>query len=140
YGVALLNDCKYGHDIHGNVMRLSLLRAPTSPDPNADRGNHRFVYSLLPHPGDFRDAGVIEAAYDLNVPVRAVPVPAGPGRAPTDLSLLSVDRAGVVIEAVKRADREDALVVRMYESRGGRGSVVLDVTGWLGASGRLTDA
>ena len=46
YGVALLNDCKYGYDIQGNILRLSLLRAPNSPDPLADRGQHRFTYSL----------------------------------------------------------------------------------------------
>jgi hypothetical protein len=50
YGVALLNDCKYGYDIAGNVIRLSLLRAPTWPDPVADRGHHRFTYRLFPHP------------------------------------------------------------------------------------------
>src|SRR6266545_2164868 len=71
-GVALLNDCKYGYDIQGSVMRLSLLRAPTHPDPNADRGKHRFTYALMPHPGDFRDAGVIAAAEDLNHPLRTV--------------------------------------------------------------------
>src|SRR5579859_4276952 len=70
YGVALLNDSKYGYDIHGSVMRLSLLRAPTHPDPNADRGRHRFTYALMPHLGDFRAAGVIAAAEDLNAPLR----------------------------------------------------------------------
>src|SRR6185312_8462794 len=68
YGVALLNDSKHGYDIHGSVMRLSLLRAPTHPDPNADQGGHAFTYALMPHPGDFRTAGVIEAAEDLNAP------------------------------------------------------------------------
>ncbi|MBZ0302528.1 MAG: alpha-mannosidase, partial [Anaerolineae bacterium] len=51
YGVSLMNDCKYGHDVRGNVMRISLLRAPTNPDPEADQGEHRFAYSLLPHAG-----------------------------------------------------------------------------------------
>ena len=69
YGVALLNDCKYGHDIQGNVMRLSLLRAPISPYSLADRGWHGFTYSLLPHIGDLRDSHVIEEAYGLNVPL-----------------------------------------------------------------------
>src|SRR6266849_1984615 len=72
YGVALLNDCKYGYDIQGSVMRLSLLRAPTHPDTAADRGKHRFTYALMPHPGDFREAGVIAAAEDLNNPLRVV--------------------------------------------------------------------
>ena len=65
--MALLNDCKYGHDIQGNVIRLSLLRAPSSPDPLADRGRHQFTYALLPHSGGLRH--VIDQAYSLNVPL-----------------------------------------------------------------------
>ena len=68
YGVSLLNDCKYGHDIHGNVMRLSLLRSPTYPDPEADQGEHRFTYSLLPHAGGW-EAGTVAEAYALNDPL-----------------------------------------------------------------------
>src|SRR5207237_3162126 len=89
YGVALLNDSKHGHDIHGSVMRLSLLRGPTHPDPMADQGMHAFIYALMPHPGDFRQAGVIQAAEDLNSPLRVVPtnLPTGTSR-----SLVEVDK------------------------------------------------
>ena len=132
YGVALINDCKYGYDIQGHVMRLSLLRAPLWPDPNADRGEHHFTYSLLPHPGPFTEAGVIERAYELNVPVRAVPAAVHAGARPPTQSLVRVDRPGVVIEAVKRADTGDALVVRLYEAWGGRGPLQVDVGGMLG--------
>ena len=55
YGVALLNDCKYGYDIHDNVIRLTLLKSATNPDANADQGEHWMTYSLLPHEGDWRD-------------------------------------------------------------------------------------
>ena len=55
YGVSLLNDCKYGHDVQGNVLRLTLLRGTERPDPEADRGEHSFTYALLPHLGDWRD-------------------------------------------------------------------------------------
>jgi alpha-mannosidase len=68
YGVSLLNDCKYGHDIQGNVLRLSLLRSPTLPDPEADQGEQRFAYSLLPHAGSW-DEETISAAYALNDPL-----------------------------------------------------------------------
>ncbi len=126
YGVALLNDCKYGYDITGNVLRLSLLRAPTWPDPVADRGCHRFTYRLLPHTGDLRDAGVVDAGYDLNVPLRAVTTTPHSGRSDAGHSLLSVDAAHVVVEAVKRPDdKTDALVVRLYEAWGRRGPVTL---------------
>jgi len=126
YGVALLNDCKYGYDISGNVIRLSLLRAPTWPDPVADRGVHRFRYRLLPHRGDLRDAGVVDAGYDLNLPLRAVPTSAHAGVHGTSGSMLSVDAADVVVEVVKRADDDvDALVVRLYEAWGCRATVTL---------------
>jgi alpha-mannosidase len=117
YGVALLNDCKYGYDIQGSVMRLSLLRAPTHPDPNADQGGQRFTYALMPHPGDFRSAGVIEAAEDLNAPLRVV----GTGlAAATRRSLIEIDRPQVVVDSIKRAEDSDAIVVRLYEAWGGR--------------------
>ncbi len=117
YGVALLNDCKHGYDILGSVMRLSLLRAPTHPDPTADRGWHRFTYALLPHRGDFREAGVIEAAEDLNSPLRVVPTGMAPGMA---RSLVEVDTRQVIVEAIKRAEDSEAVVVRLYEAWGGR--------------------
>jgi alpha-mannosidase len=126
YGVALLNDCKYGYDIAGNVIRLSLLRAPTWPDPEADRGRHHFTYRLFPHAGDLRQAGVIDAGYDLNVPLRAVATSPHPGSLAPVGSMLSVDAPNVVVEAVKRADGDpDALIIRLYEAWGERGPVVV---------------
>jgi len=126
YGVALLNDCKYGYDILGNVIRLSLLRAPTWPDPVADRGLHHFRYRLLPHSGDLRDGGVIDAGYDLNVPLRCVATSPHAGVVPPFGSLLSVDADHVVIEAVKAGDDNPAaLVVRIYEAWGRRGAVTV---------------
>jgi len=68
YGVSLLNDCKYGHDIQGNRIRLSLLRSPTAPDPEADQGEHHFAYSLLPHAGSLNERTMAEA-YALNDPL-----------------------------------------------------------------------
>jgi alpha-mannosidase len=125
YGVALLNDCKYGYDIQSNVMRLSLLRAPGWPDPQADRGMQRFTYALLPHPGGLRDGRVVEAGHELNVPLRAVPTASHTGQQPRRASFLRVDRPGVVIDAVKKAEDTDALVVRLYEAWGQRGPVRL---------------
>ena len=106
YGVALLNDCKHGYDIHESVMRLSLLRAPTHPDPSADQGFHRFTYALMPHLGDWRHAGVIEAAEELNA-VLGVP-----------RSLVTVDTPQARVEAIKRAEDSEAVIVRLYEAWG----------------------
>jgi len=115
YGVALLNDCKHGYDIHGSVMRLSLLRGPTHPDPTADLGDHQFTYALMPHPGDFREAGVIEAAEDLSSPL----LPAhGNLAAGASRSLIEIDTRQVIVEAIKRAEDSDATIVRLYEAWG----------------------
>jgi alpha-mannosidase len=65
YGVSLLNDCKYGYDIKDNCMRITLLRSPVDPDPDADKGIHEMCYSLLPHAGDFRQGRTVQAGYEL---------------------------------------------------------------------------
>ncbi|HML21354.1 MAG TPA: alpha-mannosidase [Aggregatilinea sp.] len=122
YGVSLLNDCKYGYDIHANVMRLSLLRSPTMPDPEADQGRHRFAYALLPHAGSWQGQ-TPRAAYALNDPLIAA---TGRGGAPTPLTpLLAVDAPNVVIETVKRAEDGNGLIVRLYESQRQRGTITL---------------
>ncbi len=112
YGVALLNDCKYGYDIRGHTMRLSLLRGPGFPDPLADQGAHRFAYALLPHSGDLRTAGVVAEAESFNLPLTLVPG-RGEGR------VISVDRPGVSVEALTWANRSDgAVVVRLCDVSG----------------------
>jgi alpha-mannosidase len=128
YGVSLLNDCKYGHDIHGSVIRISLLRSPTSPDPEADQGEHRFAYSLLPHVDGWNER-TIGAAYALNDPI----IVAGGDKfaasaddvEPVLQSLVAADQPNVVIETVKRAEDGDGVIVRLYESHRQRGSVTL---------------
>jgi alpha-mannosidase len=126
YGVALLNDCKYGYDVRGDVLRLSLLRAPTAPDPECDQGRHRFTYALLPHAGDPFAGGVLEAASALNTPLTVLPVDVHPGPLPPSQSFVSVDDPGFVVVAVKRADDGSGdVVVRGYEAYGGRRRVRL---------------
>jgi alpha-mannosidase len=127
YGVSLLNDCKYGHDIRDNVMRISLLRGTTHPDPEADLGEHRFVYSLLPHAGSWGEA-TVAAAYALNDPL--IVAQGGEAANPQSLisniqSLISVNRPNVVVETVKQAEDGDGVVVRLYECQRQRGPVVL---------------
>lgn len=121
FGVALLNDCKYGYAAHGNVLRLSLLRAPKYPDPEADMGRHEFKYALLPHAGSPLDGGVIEAAYAFNLPLIVRPTTA----APAEMTVLATNRPNVVVETVKKAEDGDALIVRLYEAHGTRGPAAL---------------
>jgi alpha-mannosidase len=122
YGVSLLNDCKYGHDVHENVLRLSLLRSPTEPDPHADEGKHTFAYSLYPHAGTWNEQ-TIAAAYALNDPCRVLPM-SGTAKV-GQVSLFSVDQANVVIETIKAAEDGNGLIVRLYESQRCRGPVTL---------------
>lgn len=114
YGLALLNDCKYGIAVRENVLDLNLLRSPNYPDPQADRGIHHFTYALLPHSGDFREAGVQREAAALNrVPLRL----AGTELPPQPIRL-EVDNDQVVIESIKRAEEQNALVLRIVERHG----------------------
>eukprot|EP01117_Protostelium_nocturnum_P007833 TRINITY_DN2801_c1_g1_i1.p1 TRINITY_DN2801_c1_g1~~TRINITY_DN2801_c1_g1_i1.p1 ORF type:complete len:1044 (-),score=436.54 TRINITY_DN2801_c1_g1_i1:183-3314(-) len=120
YGVALLNDSKYGYATHGNVLRLSLLRSPKSPDPECDMGHHSFRYSLLPHAGSFQEAGVIREGYNFNVPlVRSS------GVSFQNESLFTLDNESIVLDAVKKAEDSSDIVVRLYESFGCYGSFTL---------------
>jgi alpha-mannosidase len=124
YGVAILNDSKYGYDVHNSTMRLSLLRGPISPDPDGDLGQHQFTYSLFPHAGDWFEGGVYRAAYELNNPlVPVVKASAGvqAGSTVEEFSLVQVEPSNVIVETVKRAEDSDALVVRVYECANRRG-------------------
>ena len=69
YGVALMNNCKYGYATHGNTQRLSLLRSPKGPDENADMGEHNFKYAIYPHQGHFNSSNVVQQAIEFNVPL-----------------------------------------------------------------------
>ena len=126
YGVSLLNDCKYGHDIKDNVMRISLLRSPTDPDPEADRGEHRFAYSLLPHTGSWGESTIAEA-YCLNDPLMIVTRGRGTDESPASAcrSLISVDLPNIVVETVKRAEDGNGIIARLYESQRRRGVLTL---------------
>jgi alpha-mannosidase len=121
YGVALLNDCKYGHDARDNVMRLTLLRAPKHPGKTADvNRTHTFTYSILPHAGDFTN-GVVRQGYELNVPLLARRVEGRKRGGATSGSAFSITGRNVVIDAVKKAEDDASIVVRLYEAHGARG-------------------
>ncbi|MFJ2116580.1 alpha-mannosidase, partial [Streptomyces sp. NPDC087850] len=124
YGVAIINDSTYGHDVGRTTreedggttttVRLSLVRAPRIPDPGADQGTHRFTYALLPG-ASVEDA--IAEGYALNLPLRL----AATGPAAPVAPLVSTDGPAATVEAVKLADdRSGDVVVRLYESLGGR--------------------
>ena len=119
YGVSLLNDCKYGHDIHDNVMRITLLRSPTMPDPMADFGEHEFKYSLYPHVGSWNEETQREA-YLLNDPI-IVYKQTMDDRPRTMVNRLSsmvcTSAPNIIIETIKQAEDGDGIIVRLYESQ-----------------------
>ncbi len=117
-GVALVNDGKYGYDVQGDTVRLTLLKAPKWPDPEADMGTHTFTYSVVPHPGDWRASEVLAAADELNRPMRAVAVTGHEG-AGVRSGLLRLEGGTAVLSALKRAEADPAvLVVRLVEREG----------------------
>lgn len=125
YGVSLLNDCKYGHAIHDGVMTLTLLKCGTFPDPLADKCEHEFTYSLYPHSKDYREAGTIKKAYELNVPMTAVKVSENKGTLPCEFSLLSTDAENIIFETAKQAEDGDDIILRGYECFNKRTDVTL---------------
>lgn len=129
FGVALLNDGRYGHSCDGNVLGLSLLRSPRFPDPQADMGVHEFTYSLMVHGGDWRAAGVDREAEALNAPLIAAALPVGQRGALrgrwSPFAIEVTGAAGVEVVAVKRAESDDRLIVRLAETHGGRGQARL---------------
>jgi len=122
YGVSLLNDCKYGYDVKNNVLRLTLLRGPDYPDPEADRGTHRFTYSLLPHPGSWQDGGAVQAAAELNCPMSGFAPDAADAAdvEPGEFCGLRLRGRGVIAETLKPAENGDGWILRVYEAFGGR--------------------
>jgi alpha-mannosidase len=123
YGVALLNDGKYGHSAKGNVVGISLLRSPLYPDPFADEGEHRFTYSLFPHPGDWTASGVAREAFALNAPL--FPVMAQGDAVPRGFSLLEAEGLELALGSLKLAEEGDSVILRLYEPHGARGECTL---------------
>ncbi len=127
HGFSLLNDSKYGYDAVGNVLRLSLLRSPTWPDPQADRGAQRFTYRLYPHAGSWKDALTIRRGYDFNYSLIAVQATNHAGAMPPQHSFAEVQNDNVVITAVKRSEDDRSLIVRLYEWAGKDSQVTLRI-------------
>lgn len=118
YGVALLNDSKYGHSVRGRLIDLNLLRSPHYPDPQADRASHSFTYALYPHEGNLIDAGVYRKGYELNVPLTVTEGRADRDRRHEPVQLIAIHHPRVMLEAVKKAEDRDRLIFRLFEAAG----------------------
>jgi alpha-mannosidase len=131
YGLSLLNDCKYGFDVKGSVMRISLVRGATDPDPEADRGEHELLYSLYPHAGGWKEALAFRRGFELNNPLIARAGMVHSGRWPAAQSFLRVEPGNVVLSAVKKESGyfSRATVLRVYEIFGQEAEVSIDFPG-----------
>ena len=125
YGVALLNDGKYGHSARDNVLGISLLRSPVHPDPLADEGEHRFTYSLFAHEGDWTGAGVAQEAFALNSPLCTAAATRGRETLPPERGLIAVEGVALALGSLKKAEDSRGLILRLYEPHGARGKSIL---------------
>ena len=120
YGVSLLNNCKYGHDIKDNVIRLTLLKSATHPDPVQDQGEQNFTYSLLPHTGDFVEGSTVKKAYELNQPLTYIN---GSIKEDVKTKMFNFNDAYILVDAIKKSEDEDMIVLRFHEYSGSKQNV-----------------
>lgn len=120
YGVSLLNNCKYGHDIKDNVIRLTLLKSATHPDPVQDQGEQNFTYSLLPHTGDFVEGSTVKKAYELNQPLTYIN---GSIKEDVKTKMFNFNDAYILVDAIKKSEDEDMVVLRFHEYSGSKQNV-----------------
>jgi len=118
YGVSLLNESKYGYDVKDNVIRLTLLRSPLSPDPMADRGKHRFSYALYPHKGDWREGDTVQRGLEFNSPLLTLFLDPHPGELPPSFSFFKASPSNIILATLKKAEDRESLILRLYESEG----------------------
>ena len=127
HGFSLINESKYGYDAKDNVLRLSLLRSPIWPDPEADRGHHHFGYALYPHAGTWKQARTERAGYEYNYRLKAMQVEPHTGSLAAEHSYLSVAPENVVLTAVKKAEDDSGLIFRVFEWAGKQSEVTFTV-------------
>jgi len=129
HGFTLINDSKYGYDAKGNVLRLTLLRSPTAPDPDTDQGEQRFAFALYPHALDWKKAQTMHRGYELNYKLDARQLALHPGPLPQDLSFIGIASPNLVLTAAKRTEDGSGLLLRFFEWAGASGSATVTLPG-----------
>ena len=127
HGFSLLNNSKYGYDDKDNVLRISMLRSPTWPDPDADRGHQHFTFALYPHGGDWKQALTVRHGYEYNYQLKAIQVQAHSGSLPAAHAYVTVNPENVVLTALKKAEDANGLIFRVYEWAGKSNDVKIHV-------------
>jgi alpha-mannosidase len=127
HGFTLMNECKYGYDAKDNVLRLTLLRSPTWPDADADRGHQHFAFWLYPHSGDWKSAMSLRHGYETNYPLTAMQVSAHGGQWAAEHSFVTVAPENVALTALKKSEDGNALLLRVYEWEGKSATVTATI-------------
>lgn len=125
YGVSIINDCKYGYSSQGSTLSLTLLKCATYPNPYADKGHHSFSYSICPHIGDFRAGDTVKKAQLFNNPLMTMPVVKQSGALPESFSFVNTNSKNIVIDTVKKAEKSDDIIVRLYDAYDFNGDITL---------------
>jgi alpha-mannosidase len=126
YGVALMNDCKYGYFVKDNILDLNLLRSPNNPDPDADQGKHQFTYSIFPHEHDLIRSNVIRESTCLN----QIPIVFSGVRSDNGIPV-KLDGNGLELTVLKKGEKEDYLIIRIVETSGRHSTGSLKLNGTL---------
>lgn len=111
YGFSVLNDCKYGCSVNNGEMALTLIKSGIEPNPNADKEEHYFKYSIVPHKNNWTDAKIVKKSYFFNQDIIKI-------NKKTNLdefSLASIDKENVIIDTIKQSEDKEAIIIRMYE-------------------------
>jgi alpha-mannosidase len=117
-GLTVLNDCKYGHSLSEEEIKLTLLRSSYDPDPLPELGRHNIRFAMVPHLGPLDPSEATRAGYALNHPLVPVGTTVHEGDAPTESSMLTVQTPNVMLSGAKQAEDSDALILRLYETEG----------------------
>ncbi|MDY4212843.1 MAG: glycoside hydrolase family 38 C-terminal domain-containing protein, partial [Eubacteriales bacterium] len=127
YGMALMNDCKYGHSVvDDSTIQLSLLRSGNSSSEEVnDQGEHIMSYSIIPHSGNYIDADIVKKAYAFNNPMIAKEINNSDGELAQSFSLIKTDSENIIIDTVKKAENNDNVIFRLYESQNKKGRAKL---------------
>ncbi|WMJ89726.1 alpha-mannosidase [Anaerocolumna sp. MB42-C2] len=126
YGVSMLNDCKYGCSVQNGVIGLSMLKSAIYPNPEADKEVHEFTYSFYPHQGDWREAGTVKQAYQINNPLTAVVKEQEGGTLSPSYSFVTSNQDNVIVEVVKKAEEDASTILRLYECFNRRTDAILN--------------
>jgi alpha-mannosidase len=127
YGVSLLNNSKYGFDVKGNNMRMSLLRSPKWPDETADMGKHEIEYALYPHNGNWKSANTVHKAYEYNYPLISFAATGHKGTLPPEHSFVKLTPSNLILTTIKIAEDDNDWVLQFYESEGKNTGAVIEL-------------